>query len=56
MSDNFLVEGRFKVVNGWKRNERRVCKKEVLKVSELNKREKNDEYQRRLTEEWLRVS
>ena len=56
MSDHFLVEGRLKVVNGWKRNERRVCKKEVLKVSELNKREKKDEYQRGLTEEWLRVS
>jgi len=56
ISDHFLVEGRLKVSKGWKVNGRVVCKKEVLKVSELSKKEKKDEYQRSVTEEWVVVN
>ena len=50
MSNHFLVEGELRVGMKWV-NTRRVGEaKRVLKVSELNKKEKIIEYQERITD------
>ena len=51
MSDHFLVEGKMVVAKEWGNN-RRGSKKEVVRVEELCKQEKENEYQVRLKEEY----
>ena len=51
ISDHYLVEGKLRVVGRW-RKQRRSGGREVLKVSALNVREKEREYQERLRVSW----
>ena len=44
MSNYFLVEGKLRVVMRWVRLDEWGRQKRVLKISELNKKEKMDEY------------
>ena len=55
MSDHYLVEGRVRVAERWKPERRMtaVCKR--IKGKELNVKEKEEEYQRRICNEWERV-
>ena len=48
MSDHYLVEGKLRVGMRWARARRPRGDREVLKVSELGKREKVMEYQEKL--------
>lgn len=54
MSDHFLVEGRLRVGRRWVRR-LNVEGRQVLRVSELEKREKEIEYKERVEYEWNRV-
>ena len=51
ISDHFLVEGKLRVVGKWKK-QRRSGRREVLRVSALNVKEKEREYQERLRVAW----
>jgi len=51
MSDHFLVEAKLKVDGSWKGKERKSVR-EVVKVTELNKEEKEREYQERMRNEY----
>ena len=55
LSDHYLVEGRLRVGTCWLRGRRDRCGREVLKVSELEKREKLNEYQGKMAVEWNAV-
>jgi len=49
MSDHYLVEGRVKVCcKSWRRNERKQERNKVVKVSELQKERKMDEFQEKI--------
>ena len=52
MSDHFLVEKRLKMVEGWRSAGRIEGVRSVLKVSELNKRVKEQAYQESLHEKY----
>ena len=54
ISDHFLVEAKLEVAKGW-RSKRGGCRREVVKVEELNKAEKEQEYQKRVKIEYERV-
>ena len=54
ISDHFLVEAKLEVAKGW-RNKRGGSRREVVKVEELNKAGKEQEYQERLKIEYERV-
>ena len=53
MTDHYLVEGRLRVDGKWRR--RRRGGREVLKMSVLNDKEKEHEYQKRLRKVWNEV-
>ena len=53
ISDHYLVEGKLRVDGRWKR--RRGGGREVLKVSVLNDKDKEHEYQERLRKVWNEV-
>ena len=55
MSDHYLVEAKMRFDVRVSRGRMRGGAREVVKVSELNKREKEREYQERLQMEWNRV-
>ena len=51
ISDHFLVEGKLRVENRWRR-EKRAQGREVLKVNCLNEEKKEKEYKKQLREKW----
>ena len=55
LSDHFLVEGDLKVGKGWLRVRRTVEVKRALRVSELEKEEKVEEYQQKIETKWNEV-
>ena len=54
ISDHFLVEAKMEVAKGWK-SRRGGSRREVVKVEELNKAGKEQEYQERLKIEYENV-
>ena len=56
ISDHFLVEGRLKGIGRWRRGRDRLEGRRVVKVKELNKREKDVEYKETIRNRWERVT
>ena len=54
ISDHFLVEGKLRVEDRWRRR-KRTEGREVLRVNTLNEKEKEKEYKKKLREEWEEV-
>lgn len=55
MSDHFLVEARVEVAKDWRKRKVGGCKRDVVKVEELEKKEKERKYQEKVRLEYGKV-